>query len=356
MHGIQHSRNTSFVNSPATSPLSPQVIAAAGATLDGAVMSQESIVEAFAANGTHPGTYAAPGHAAAGSVAAPGDGSVPQRKPERAPSARSTRRGHNHHRSQSRHPQHPHELKTVGEYALHHLFNSFISQAEQKINQCLTDRGQPEARVEFICGPGVDATFDQLISALGHIARQKPKPLIDTIMLWRKAKSEEASKQRVQLQNARQTAPMPHLALSRRNTEPLHQHLDNPSTASIASNPDMLALQQTVTHAEQRSTVSTYILCRVLIEIMTQTDLSNLTFDMADRLLGLFYGQLSTVDPDLVEISPLNLANWTIYSQLLGVLSGLFFENVQEKFMADLKIVDGHLSIKNQYKDRKAHV
>jgi hypothetical protein len=110
-----------------------------------------------------------------------------------------------------------------------------------------------------------------------------------------------------------------------------------------------VALQQTVTQAEQRSTVSTYILCRVLIEIMTQTDLQNLTFEMADRLLGLFYGQLSTVDPDLVEISPLNLANWTIYSQLLGVLSGLIFEQVQERFIVDLRVVDGHLAVKNQY-------
>jgi hypothetical protein len=143
--------------------------------------------------------------------------------------------------------------------------------------------------------------------------------------------------------------PNPHPSLSRRNTEPV-QHLDNPSTTSVASGPEhIVVLQQTVTQAEQRSTVSTYILCRVLIEIMTQTDLHNLTFEMADRLLGLFYGQLSTVDPDLVEISPLNLANWTIYSQLLGVLSGLIFEQVQERFVADLKVVDGHLAVKNQY-------
>jgi hypothetical protein len=347
VHGIQHSRNTSFVNSPATSPLSPQAIAAAGASLDGAAMSQESIAEAFAANGMQPGAYVGGAHTVAAAV--PADGAT-HRRPERAPSARSSRKAHNHHRSQSRPHQHPHELKTVGEYALHHLFNSFISQAEQKINQCMTDRGQPEAKVEMVCGPGVDPTFDQLIAALGHIARQKPKPLIDTIMLWRKAKSEEASKQRSQLLNVRQPTSMPHLALSRRNTEPLHQHLENQSTASVASTPEhALALQQTVTQAEQRSTVSTYILCRVLIEIMTQTDLQNLTFDMADRLLGLFYGQLSTVDPDLVEISPLNLANWTIYSQLLGVLSGLIFEHVQEKFIADLKIVDSQLAIKGQY-------
>ncbi|KAF1831086.1 hypothetical protein BDW02DRAFT_532702 [Decorospora gaudefroyi] len=364
VHGIQHSRNTSFVNSPATSPLSPHVIAAAGAALDGAVMSQESIAEAFAANGMQPGagagTHAGPGNGYSATGAQP-EASVPQRKPERAPSARSSRKGHNHHRSQSRHPQHAHELKTVGEYALHHLFNAFISQAEQKINQCMTDRGQPEARVEAVCGPGLDPTFDQLIAALGHIARHKPKPLIDTIMLWRKAKSEEASKQRTQLLHARQATPVahphhPHPSLSRRNTEPANQHPDNHATTSGVSGPEhVVALQQTVTQAEQRSTVSTYILCRVLIEIMTQTDLHNLTFEMADRLLGLFYGQLSTVDPELVDISPLNLANWTIYSQLLGVLSGLIFEQVQDKFIADLKIVDSHLSVKHQYnRDQEA--
>jgi hypothetical protein len=204
VHGIQHSRNTSFVNSPATSPLSPQAIAAAGATLDGAVMSQESIADAFAANGTFPGANTINNHMGApGAAAAGSDGSAPQRKPERAPSGRSLRKGHNQQRSQSRHPQNAHELKNVGEYALHHLFNAFIGQAELKINQCMTDRGQPETRVEFVCGPGIDLKFDQLIAALGHIARPAPKPLIDSIMLWRKAKSEEAAKQRSLLLNVR---------------------------------------------------------------------------------------------------------------------------------------------------------
>lgn len=46
----------------------------------------------------------------------------------------------------------------------------------------------------------MDPTFDQLISALGHIASQKPKPLIDSMMLWRKNKSDAASEARAQLQ------------------------------------------------------------------------------------------------------------------------------------------------------------
>ena len=148
---------------------------------------------------------------------------------------------------------------------------------------------------------------------------------------------------------ARQALALPPSGLPRRNTEPLHHHVDNSSSASVTGAEHLLMVQQTVTQAEQRSTVSTYILCRVLIEIMAQTDLQNLTFEMAERLLGLFYTQLSTLDPDLVEISPLNFANWTIYSELLGVLSGLMPDHVQHKFIADLKDVDRQMAIKNQY-------
>ena len=52
--------------------------------------------------------------------------------------------------------------------------------------------GELEAPVEEVCGPGVDSAFDQLISALGHIARQKPKPLIDAVMGWLMAKRDGA--------------------------------------------------------------------------------------------------------------------------------------------------------------------
>lgn len=124
VHGYQHSRNTSFVNSPATSPLSPHVIAAQGPSLDGtAAMSQESIAEALTAKGAPIGAPALNPHGHAPTPSTATDSSLTSRRPERAQSARSRKGGHRHHRSQSRH-QAPHELKTVGEYALHHLFNS----------------------------------------------------------------------------------------------------------------------------------------------------------------------------------------------------------------------------------------
>jgi hypothetical protein len=216
----------------------------------------------------------------------------------------------------------------------------------------MTDRGQPEARVERICGPGVDPTFDQLIWALGHIAKNKPKSLIDTIMIWRKGKSEDATQLRIKLANARQATSTSPSGLPRRNTEPVQQLADPHGAAAAATSPEyMVALQQTVAQAEQRSTVSTYILCRVLIQIISQTTLEALTTDMAERLLSLFYAQLNTVDPEQAEESSMHKANWVIYSQLLGELSELIFHSVQEKFVGDLKAVDSQYTqsaIRNQ--------
>ena len=75
----------------------------------------------------------------------------------------------------------------------------FVGQADAKINHCAEDFGDGEPRVEDICGPGADPQFDQLISALGHIARQKPKHLIDTLMYWRKSKGEAAANAKTEL-------------------------------------------------------------------------------------------------------------------------------------------------------------
>ena len=58
---------------------------------------------------------------------------------------------------------------------------------------------EQEPRVEDICGPGVDPKFDRLLWTLGDIARQKPKPLIDTIMYWRKSKGELAQEAKSEL-------------------------------------------------------------------------------------------------------------------------------------------------------------
>jgi hypothetical protein len=55
---------------------------------------------------------------------------------------------------------------------------------------------ETEPFLERICGPGVDPTFDKLLNSLGSLMKHKPKPLIDSVMYWRKMKSEAARRAR----------------------------------------------------------------------------------------------------------------------------------------------------------------
>ncbi|TVY83603.1 Cell morphogenesis protein, partial [Lachnellula suecica] len=328
VHGIQHSRNGSYA-STSSSPLSPQIIAAAGGDRSNAsnmgdshfasTMSSMASGTSFSSN-----TTLVPERTTTGTE----NNNLTQRRVERMHSGKSRSREHGHHPSHSRH-HHKEEIKTVGEYALHVLFTSFLAQADSKINQCVTTPLDPEPQIEQICGLGVDPTFDQLISALGHIASQKPKPLIDSMMLWRKTKSDAASEARTQLQQSRNNSIPGQLV--RRNTEPLHMHED-----ALAS-PSIPTLQEFVAQAERRSTASIYILCRVLIEVIAKSTLMCITPEMEEKLEVIIFGQLKIADADQLNNSPLKMANWFLFSQLLGVMSEINFDSVTDRFIADLE-------------------
>jgi hypothetical protein len=126
VHGYQHSRNGSLA-STSSSPLSPQMIAAAGVGLDRPDM--QSVAIRIDGDSGYPSR---PPTSLSGNVATmdrPNAADAPygqtQRKPERMHS--KSRRDHTpHHSHSSRH--HKDEQKTVGEYALHVLFTS-VSEA-----------------------------------------------------------------------------------------------------------------------------------------------------------------------------------------------------------------------------------
>ena len=127
----QHSRNASFVNSPVISPLSPQPTSAtaanAGIASDftsltmihhGAPELRAADAPLSSVNGSMhaSSTLILAGDRDAGETT---NTMLTQRRLDRTHSSK-TRRDHSHQRSQSRQQ----EQKTVGEYALHHLFNS----------------------------------------------------------------------------------------------------------------------------------------------------------------------------------------------------------------------------------------
>ena len=227
VHGVpQHSRNPSLSNSTNLSHRNPQPISNglaqtnfSGETSSFTSLSAEtsdlysnvslsstanSSMQSYSSNSTLLSDR---------EVVEAADNMITQKRIDRVQTSKPR---NDHSRSQSKH-QNPLEQRPVGEYALHHLFNSvsqkpglftfiiadalgkFVGQADSKIDRCVQNLSGPESQVEDVCGPGVDPDFDQLISALGHIARQKPRPLIDTIMYWRKNKGEAATAARNEL-------------------------------------------------------------------------------------------------------------------------------------------------------------
>lgn len=128
VHGIQHSRNPSFATSSASnSPLSPELIASLGRSGGtgtgtgngpGAQEQESPVFGRLEQPEMLP--YQSPGGNGSSTLEDMGAGSPAYHR--RMNSNGRTWQDRSHSRSHSRH--HHTELKTVGEYALHHLFNS----------------------------------------------------------------------------------------------------------------------------------------------------------------------------------------------------------------------------------------
>lgn len=80
-------------------------------------------------------------------------------------------------------------------------------------------------------------------------------------------------------------------------------------------------IKQTAINAEKKSLVSIYILCRVLMEVVKQTPTEVMGEDLGDKLEEIVYSQLKTTDPASTSQSIIRAANWTLFAQLLGLMS-----------------------------------
>lgn len=139
-------------------------------------------------------------------------------------------------------------------------------------------------------------------------------------------------------------------ALPRRNTEPLHilYSETSPMNSNIASSnyPASPSLQDLAVQAERKSLLSIYLLCRVLIEVYNQTTLECLTPQMAEKLEEIIFGQLKLVDPEQLASSSFRRANWSIYCELLGVMSEMNLQSVSHKFTSQLKSTQSVVGVK----------
>lgn len=294
------------------------------------------------------------------------------------------------------------ELKNPAEYTLHIVFTQFVHHAERKLNLCLDYPLLEEPPIIEILAEGVDPQFDNIVSSLGYIAKRKPKPVIDSVMFWRKAKSEVAARAAAEVekiislpqeslsrwsknttaagssaelvvQKGPQSKVKRSLSLMRSRSLSKMTHRRNQSASILSESPRSVSklsldqssktatnnieatrqkqyyeeqiahAQETAVQAERKSLASIYILCRVLIEVVKQTSRDTMGDNLGGKLEEIVYNQLKTTDPVSASESFVRLANWNLFAELLGFMSEKRFLSVSDRFIADLEKVPANV-------------
>lgn len=138
--------------------------------------------------------------------------------------------------------------------------------------------------------------------------------------------------------------------LPRRNTGASHvSHANGGQIVPIADSPNYPTsntLEESAHQAEQRSAVSIFLLCRVLIEVYNQSDVVSFNPELASKIEDIIFSQLKNMETDSFDAYPLRYGNWTIYGQLLGVMSTTSLKSVCQRFVTELGYFQQDLSVR----------
>ncbi|KAF9585887.1 Cell morphogenesis protein PAG1, partial [Lunasporangiospora selenospora] len=199
------------------------------------------------------------------------------------------------------------QLQTPSEFALKMLFTQFVKTAEAKLNSVISLPKHHDSEPDMLSPlkHGVDPIFDKLLASLGSVARHRPMPVIDCVMLWRKSKLESSDDFTAKSPSGEVSANL--------------KHLDKK------------------TLVERRSIVSLFIMSRSLIEIVSQVQKDTLPDDLGSRLEETVFNQLEKVDPEFIQRSQNRTANLNALIELMGSLSNVRFATVSDRFIAELE-------------------
>ncbi|GMF98756.1 unnamed protein product [[Candida] boidinii] len=265
------------------------------------------------------------------------------------------------------------KLKASPNYTLNIIVRQFTKHAERKLNLCVNSVPlDQEPNIIDLLSEGVDPTFDKIISSLGYIARRKPKSVTDAVMFWRKGKSELRDETRVDLET--KLMLWSEFKNSKKNDKSIQNHKKSNSKSALSRKSSMnfgrkssshsstpaktsgenssrslnnfesqlkiieneVSLAQiTYTQADRQFTISTYILWRVLKEVVIQTPTATLVKETG--LEEIMYNYLRNIDPYLVTQSSIHSTNWNLLADLLGKMSEKNFLSVSDRFIADLE-------------------
>jgi hypothetical protein len=146
-------------------------------------------------------------------------------------------------------------------------------------------------------GPKVDAKFDDLLQSLGKIAQKHTKPVVDSVMRWRKSQNDSASQDIVRM----------HMAQS-----PLSNRV-----AGIRGPDAPLVLN------ERKSLAAIYIMCRSLISVLQSIGKDALGEAMGYSLEETTFEQFRKPDLKLLMQSANHRINAELYATLLGHIANI---------------------------------
>ncbi|CAG8647227.1 35844_t:CDS:10 [Gigaspora margarita] len=201
------------------------------------------------------------------------------------------------------------EPKTPAEFALHILRRQFYKIADRKLSSIMSYNLEHEPDFVLNIGPNVDQVFDKILNSLGYIARHKPKPVIDLVLIWRKEK----------------------LELKQDGPEPSHKrHLSDTVLPIRGREVDDIL-------KERRKQATLFIVCRTLIEVVKQVRPETLRDDVGKQMEELAFKHILDLRPEEMQRSRHALAVYDLFAELIGELSRIRFMSVSDRFISQLE-------------------
>ena len=142
-------------------------------------------------------------------------------------------------------------------------------------------------------GPGVDPKLDELLTSLGKIAQKHAKPVVESVMRWRKSQNDGIDDRLVS------------------------HHLSQPSgSARIARTQDIASLL-----VERKALASIYIMCRALLAATETMAKDALGEAVGQSLEELTFEQFKRPDVKMLTQSANHRINAELYARLLGQIA-----------------------------------
>lgn len=144
-------------------------------------------------------------------------------------------------------------------------------------------------------GPGVDIKFDELLNSLGRIGQRHAKPVLESIMRWRRSQNDGVG------------------------PEHLRGHVDqSPHTNRGVRFPNSSSILN-----ERKSLAAIYIMCRALIAVVQSLPKDALGDQTGFNLEETMFEQFRKPDLKLLAHSANHRCNAELFAKLLGLLANV---------------------------------